>query len=121
MYGAADGARSGLSPATHVKMEIFIPETHLQELRKALQAVGAGRMGAYDSCLAYSRVTGAWRPLEGASPYRGTIGEIEEAPELKVEVCVEADRVEETVKAIKAAHPYEAPAIYVLPLLFPVE
>ena len=102
---------------SHVKMEIFIPETHLDELRKALREVGAGRMGAYDSCMAYSRVTGSWRPLAGANPYLGTIGEVEEAPELKVEVMVEAARADETVEAIKRVHPYEEAAIYVLPLL----
>ena len=66
----------------YVKLEIFIPETHLPALRTALQSVDAGHMGDYDSCFAYSRVTGTWRPLEGARPYAGTVGEICEAPEL---------------------------------------
>ena len=92
-----------------VKLEIFIPETHLPQLRQALRAVGAGQLGNYDSCLAYSRVTGSWRPLEGAS--------LCEAPELKVELRVDADRVEETLAAIRAVHPYETPEIFVIPLL----
>jgi cutA divalent ion tolerance protein len=101
----------------YVKLEIFIPETHLPALRTALQSVDAGHMGDYDSCFAYSRVTGTWRPLEGAHPYAGTVGEICEAPELKVELCVAAQRMEETVAVIRAVHPYEMPAIYALPLI----
>ena len=101
----------------YVKLEIFIPETHFSALRKALQEADAGHIGAYDSCLAYSHVMGTWRPLAGASPYEGTIGELSEAPELKVELRVKAARVEETLSAIRAVHPYEMPEIFVIPLL----
>ena len=100
-----------------VKLDIFIPETHLTQLRQALQSVDAGRLGNYDSCLAYSHVTGSWRPLAGASPYEGTMGELSEAPELKVELRGKAARVEETLSAIRAVHPYEMPEIFVIPLL----
>ena len=100
-----------------VKFEIFIPETHLPQLRQALRTVGAGQLWNYDSCLAYSRVTGSWRPLEGASPYEGKVGELCEAPELKVELRVDAERAEETLAAIRSVHPYETPEIFVIPLL----
>ena len=53
----------------YVKMEIFIPRTHLAALQKALQVVDAGHIGNYDSCLAYSPVMGTWRTLAG--DYRG--------------------------------------------------
>ena len=100
----------------YVKLEIFIPETHFLQLRNALRAAGAGQSGNYDSCLAYSRVIGSWRPLEGASPYEGKVGELCEAPELKVELRVNADRAEKTLAAIRAIHPYETPEIFVIPL-----
>ena len=100
----------------YVKLEIFIPETHFSQLRSALQAVNAGHIGNYDSCLAYSHVTGSWRPLAGASPYEGRVGEVSEAPELKVELRVKADLLEETLAAIRAVHPYETPEIFVIPL-----
>ena len=95
----------------YVKLEIFIPETHFSQLRSALQAVDAGHIGNYDSCLAYSHVTGSWRP-----PYEGRVGEVSEAPELKVELRVKADLLEETLAAIRAVHPYETPEIFVIPL-----
>ncbi len=65
------------------KLEIFIPETHLKALQKALQEVDAGHIGNYDSCMSYSPVTGCWRPLEGSSPFIGKCGTISTEPELK--------------------------------------
>ena len=47
------------------KLEIFIPETHFADLRKALQSADAGHIGNYDCCLSYSKVIGTWRPLPG--------------------------------------------------------
>jgi len=44
------------------------------------------------------------------------MGEVCHAPELKVEVTCRTDRVEETVAAVKRAHPYEEPVINVIPL-----
>ena len=98
------------------KLEIFIPESHLEPLRQALLEVDAGHIGNYDGCLSYSRVTGCWRPLAGASPYIGAEGEFCTEPELKVEVTCRTERVEETVEAIRAVHPYEEPVINVIPL-----
>ena len=98
------------------KMEIFIPESHFGELQRALQAVDAGHIGNYDSCLSVSRVTGMWRPLEGTHPYMGKENEISAEEELKVEVTVRGERLEETIRAVRAAHPYEEPVINVIRL-----
>ena len=98
------------------KLEIFIPETHLEPLRQVLLSEDAGHIGKYDGCLSYSRVTGCWRPLAGASPYIGTEGALCAEPELKVEVTCRTERVEETLEAIRAVHPYEEPVINVIPL-----
>ncbi len=100
----------------YCKLEIFIPESHLAALQKALQAVDAGHIGKYDCCLSYSRVTGCWRPLEGTNPYIGRENEISEEPEIKVEVTCRTERVDQTVQAVKAVHPYEEPVINVIPL-----
>jgi len=98
------------------KLEIFIPETHFPILRQTLQEADAGHIGNYDSCLSYSRVIGTWRPLAGTSPYIGAENEISEEEELKVEVTVRGELLEETISAVKAVHPYEEPVINVIPL-----
>lgn len=42
----------------YCKLEIFIPETKILKLQKALQKVDAGHIGNYDSCMSVSQVTG---------------------------------------------------------------
>ena len=100
----------------YCKLEIYIPESHFEALQKALQSVDAGHIGNYDSCLSFSRVIGMWRPLPGTSPYLGKENEICSAEELKVEVSIREGQLEETLRAVKDAHPYEEPVINVIPL-----
>lgn len=100
-----------------IKLEIFIPESHFYALQKALQDVDAGHIGNYDSCLSYSPVMGTWRPLEGTHPYIGEQNAVSCEPELKVEVTIRAERLKETVAAIKVVHPYEEPVINAIPLI----
>lgn len=77
----------------HYKLEIFIPQTHLKKLQKVLQQVDAGHIGNYDSCLSYSEVTGAWRPLNGTTPYIGKENEINQEKELKIEICCKKEKL----------------------------
>jgi len=104
------------SPST-VKLEIYIPKSHLDVLREALRSVGAGVVGDYDSVLSYSTVRGNWRPLPGANPYDGEVGVLRECEEYKVEVRCSTEKMTQTIAAIKAIHPYEEPVIDVIPLL----
>lgn len=101
----------------YLKLEIYIPETHLKTLQTALQKADAGHIGNYDSCMSVSRVTGMWRTLDGADPYIGNPGEISEEEELKVEVRISSGKLKETIHAIKEVHPYEEPVIHVIPLI----
>ena len=61
----------------YCKLEIFIPETHITQLQKALQSVDAGHIGKYDSCMSCSQLISYWRPLDGTDPYIGKAGEKE--------------------------------------------
>ena len=84
------------------KLEIFLPEESFDPVCRALWSADAGHIGRYDRCLSWSRVHSCWRPLEGTDPYLGRPGQLY--------------RAEETLAAVKAAHPYEEPVINVLPL-----
>lgn len=101
---------------THCKLEIFLPASHLEAVRQALQETDAGHIGSYDSCLSYSEVTSCWRPLEGTRPYLGSVGELCTQPELKVEVTCRTERVEAVIEAVRRVHPYEEPVIQAIPL-----
>lgn len=100
----------------YCKLEIFIPESHLDKLRQALVSVDAGHIGNYDSCMSYHKVTGSWRALEGTNPYMGSENQLCTAEELKVEVTCKTKMVEKTIKEIKKIHPYEEPVINAIPL-----
>lgn len=98
------------------KLEIFVPASHFEAVRKALQSVDAGHIGNYDSCLSYSETTGCWRPLAGSHPYSGEEGRLCTAQEYKLEAVCRTEKVDETLRVVKAAHPYEEPVINVIPL-----
>ncbi len=98
------------------KLEIFIPETHFGALQTVLRELDAGHIGNYDCCLSYSRVMSMWRPLAGTKPYIGKEKTISCEPEWKVEVTIRAERLMETMEAVKHVHPYEEPVINVIPL-----
>ncbi|MDO4538299.1 MAG: hypothetical protein Q4B54_09075 [Coriobacteriales bacterium] len=100
-----------------VKLEVFVPQTHLDTMKQALWDAGVGHIGNYDHCLSYSPVMSCWRPLEGTHPYLGSEGQTSEEPEYKIEACCFIEQVDDAIAAVKAAHPYEEPVINVLPLL----
>ncbi|MBR1437546.1 MAG: hypothetical protein IJ587_03315 [Synergistaceae bacterium] len=111
------GGLLGDSLMGYCKIEIFIPESHLEILQEALRNCGAGHIGKYDSCMSYSRVTGTWRPLEGARPFNGKIGEVCTAEEIKAEVTCRIEEADGVIEAVKKIHPYEEPVINVIPLI----
>lgn len=101
-----------------VKIETFIPEDYVNKLREELNNIGALTIdGCYDYCMSVSRVMGFWRPLEGADPFMGQIGEICAAEEAKAEFTCKREKYKEAVNTIRKVHPYEKPVINVIPLL----
>ena len=100
-----------------VKLEIFVPSTHLLPLQEALHEAGAGRIGNYDHCFAVSKVLGSFRPLEGSTAFIGEIGKIVHVEERKVEVNCTEEILQAVLTAVRAAHPYEEPVINIIPLL----
>lgn len=89
------------------KIEFYVPESHLEAVKTAMFAAGAGRVGDYDSCAWQTLGQGQFRPLEGANPYLGQTGKIETEPEYKVEMVCAGVLVREVIEAMKKAHPYE--------------
>jgi len=90
-----------------VKLAVFTPPEALDAVRAAICGAGAGRIGNYADCSFQSSGTGSYRPLEGAQPYAGTVGQLESADELRLEVLVPRDALAEALVAMREAHPYE--------------
>ena len=108
-------AAPGALPALD-KLVVFVPHEHADAVRAALAAVGAGVVGDYDSCTFTSTGEGRFRPLDGATPTIGRVGEVEVVPEARVETVFARHLRRDVVAAMKAAHPYEEVAYDVLEL-----
>jgi len=93
-----------------LKLTIYIPDSHLEAVKAALFAAGAGAYESYDHCCWQVLGTGQFRPLTGSDPFLGEIGRVEQVPEWRVEmICLET-AVSTVTQAIRDVHPYEVPA-----------
>ena len=92
------------------KFCFYVPESHLNEVKAAVFAAGAGRIGQYDNCCWQTLGQGQFRALAGSNPFVGQQERLEQVAEWKVELVVPAELIHDSVKAMKKAHPYETPA-----------
>lgn len=83
-------------------------------MKEALFAVGVGKIGDYDRCSFEVEGTGQFRPLPGANPTIGKVGELEKIPEVRVEMVMDDTILKDAIKALLKAHPYETPAYRVV-------
>ena len=98
------------------KLVVFVPEENADAVANALAEVGAGVIGDYTECTFRTLGRGTFRGGEGASPYLGEKGRLEEVEELRIETVVAAHTVGRAVNAATAAHPYEEVALDVYPV-----
>jgi len=89
------------------KIEVYVPEAAIESVRAAMWEVGAGKVGHYDQCSFRSHGTGSFRPLDGANPETGAIGELSNEKEIKLEMLLPSYLSGSVTKAMKKAHPYE--------------
>jgi hypothetical protein len=99
------------------KLVVSVPPESLDAVRDALFAAGAGRIGDYERCSWYTEGIGTFFAGEGTDPTIGESGREERVPELRLETVYPADREDEVVRALRAAHPYEEPAFDLYALL----
>ncbi|MDD2600672.1 MAG: NGG1p interacting factor NIF3 [Kiritimatiellae bacterium] len=92
------------------KLTIYIPETHLEQVKDALFAAGAGQYQNYDRCCWQVRGEGQFRPLPGSQPFLGEEQKEEHLQEYRVEMLCAEELMHAVAAALKAAHPYEEPA-----------
>lgn len=98
------------------KWVIFVPPGHAEAVRAAAFAAGAGHIGNYAHCSFSVAGSGQFLPLDGSSPAIGTPGSVEHVSEDRVEVVAPARLRADVLASVRAAHPYEEPALDVLPL-----
>jgi hypothetical protein len=92
------------------KLVVFVPREALDEVREALFAAGAGRIGEYERCSWYAQGTGTFLGGDESSPAIGERGVEERVAELRLETVFPSERHADVIAALRRAHPYEDPA-----------
>jgi len=92
------------------KLIVFVPPEALDEVREALFAAGAGRIGEYTRCSWYTEGTGTFLAGHDANPALGERGREERVSELRLEMVYPDERHDAVIAALRRAHPYEEPA-----------
>ncbi len=101
---------------SHLKLVTFVPESHLESVRDAVCAVGAGVIGEYDHCSFTTEGLGTFRGSDASNPYVGKAGQLESVNEFRFETVLPSSAQRAVVDALKAAHPYEEVAFDLYPL-----
>lgn len=104
------------APVGMDKLTTYVPLADAEAVRAALADAGAGHLGDYDSASFSTAGEGRFRPLPGARPAIGSVGEPEVVQETRIEVVLPRPRRAVVVAALLAAHPYEEPAYDVVEL-----
>jgi hypothetical protein len=106
-----------LKESSYVKIRVMVPLDHVDAVRQTLGENGAGVQGNYAYCSGSYRQIGRFLPGEKANPAIGSRGLLEEVEEEVVETLCHVDILERVVSAVKKIHPYEEPAIDIIPRL----
>lgn len=99
------------------KLTVFIPNEALDQVKSALFAAGAGKIGNYEQCCWQVKGVGQFKPLAGSTPHIGVQDSLETVDEWRVEMVVNESLIVDVIDALKQSHPYETPAFDVIAVL----
>ncbi len=106
------------------RITVFVPPADLAALQAGICAVDPLQAGRYDRAMWVSAPgEEQFRPLPGAQPALGAIGELVRTPTVRLEFAIARDRqlLERIVEhGIRPYHPWEVPAIFVDEALLPL-
>ncbi|PJF40659.1 MAG: hypothetical protein D6737_16885 [Chloroflexi bacterium] len=100
-----------------VQLVVAAPAEAVEQILDAISNAGGGIIGEYTHCAYTSTGTGHFKPSGDASPHIGTKQAINTVDEVRIETFCDRDMAKAVVSAIREAHPYEEPVIYIVPLL----
>ena len=100
-----------------VKLIVTIPIENVNEVRNAILEEGAGIIGNYTHCSMSTRCIGTFKPTDKANPYIGEKNNLEFVGEEILEVVCDVKVVKNVISKLREIHPYEEPAIDIIPLI----
>lgn len=98
------------------KIVTYVPVSHSGAVSEAMFAAGAGHIGNYSHCAWQVNGVGQFMAEEGANPYVGHVNAIHRESEDRLEAICLRKAAGKVMSAVVAAHPYEEPAVDILPL-----
>ena len=99
-----------------VKVVVFVPASHLENVSTAMHAAGAGKFTKYEECSFRTEGVGTFKGLKDSDPFIGARGVLEKTPEVKLEMPVESWNLPRVTEAMLKEHPYEEVAYDIIPL-----
>lgn len=100
-----------------VKIVVTIPVKNVNEVRNAVCEVGAGMIGNYSYCTSSTKSIGTFKPNDKANPYIGEKNNLQFIEEETLEFVCNIDKVKKVITKLREIHPYEEPAINIVPLI----
>ena len=100
-----------------VKIIVTVPKEKTEDIRNAICDLGAGVIGNYSHCSISTKCIGTFKPNDNSNPYIGENNKLEFVEEDKLEVICPIEKVKSVISKIRDVHPYEEPAIDIIPLL----
>lgn len=100
-----------------VKIIVTVPKDNVDNVRDAMCDAGAGIIGNYSYCSMSTKCIGTFMPNDNANPYIGENNKLKFVEEEKLELVCEIDKVKKVISKLRETHPYEEPAIDIVPLL----
>ncbi len=113
----AQAPQASHAPQAMAAMDVlvtYVPVASTSAVLDAVFAAGAGALGNYRECAFVLRGRGQFRPVTGANPAVGQVGELEHVEEDRIEVVFPRSIRDTVVAALRASHPYEEPAFHVI-------
>lgn len=90
-----------------VKVSIYTPQTHLEQVREAIVSWNPCTIGNYTGCTFAGEGVGTFIPGEGAEPHIGELNQLEKVEEFKLECMINPMQLSELMTILKQVHPYE--------------
>ncbi len=64
-----------------IKLVVYVPVTHINEVRQAINDAGSGNIGNYSDCSFRTLGTGTFKPGHATNPFSGQAGKLSEVEE----------------------------------------
>lgn len=90
----------------------YVPESHLEEVKEAMFAKGAGQYDRYRRCSWQTAGVGQFEPMAGSKPIIGEKGKLERVEEFRVEMICGDEILRDVLGELVRVHPYDEVAYY---------